>query len=78
MKGMSRERQTDREKGEGREEGDRERGPSEKDGSWLVQQYRQLYHRRDDNDSLIVMPSISLVKSLSNASAIQKKSNNIP
>lgn len=42
MKGMSRERQTDREKGEGREEGDRERGPSEKDGSWLVQQYRQL------------------------------------
>lgn len=43
----------------------------------LVQQYRQLYHGRDDNDSLIVILSISLVKSLSNASAIQKKSNNL-
>lgn len=56
MKEMRSERHGDRKK-------DRYR---EREQKWelLVQQYRQLYHRRDDNDSLIVMLSISLVKSL--------------
>lgn len=61
MQEISRERQRERE-GEG--EGDRDETPKCKRWELLVQHYMQLYHRRDDNDSLVVMLSISLVKSL--------------